>query len=489
MIAHMSRKILAIDIRSTGISALLIHNTFKGNRIDAFRFFAFEDQAMTGEEAVDDFKRAVATLASEWDVNDAECTISLPPEKISYRNLSVPFTDPRKIRQILPFEIESVLPFPVDELTIDFEKTGRTDPTGIYVAAVRTSDMESVVETLKNQGITPQSIAPGGLPAAATFAAFAGDITDFIWIDAATTDITMIAVASGRVHLVRNVQIGTGDPAEKARRLQPHLVQFTAAFEAHFHRDLDPAAVLLSGPELDAEILETVVDNVMGIGVQTTDLLSLPDLSMELSEPGDYVPAIYNNALGLAAAEINGLHLINFLGERSALKRYWEEYKNDILTTGFIAAFVVILVMFHVLLEAYYLQRSIDRINRQIAGTFQSTFPEITRIVDPVQQMRLALQEVREKSTFTVNMDAGVSNMELLNAMSSAIPAGLDVEITRWVRGDNDIIITGNTDTFQTVDEIKGNLERSDSWQAITITSANLDNTTNRIEFRLKIDL
>jgi general secretion pathway protein L len=485
----MSRKILAIDIRHNAISALLIQNTFKGNRIDAFRYIPYEGRAAGSDGAAGDFERAVESLVSEWNIEGAECAISLPPEIISYRNLSVPFTDPRKIRQILPFEIESVLPFPVDELTIDFEKTGRTDPVDIYVAAVRTSDMESVVAALQRCGITPQSIAPGGLPAAVTFAAYGEQTPDFIWIDASTGTITMVAVASSRVHLLRNVQIGHGDPVEKARLLQPHLVQFTAAFEACFHRDFEPAAVLLSGSEVDRETLAALADNILGLAVRPADLLGLSDLNMTLSEPGDYTPAKYNGALGLAAAEINGLHLINFLGERSALKRYWEEYKNNILTSGFIAVMVFFLVMFHVLLDAYYLQRSVDRINSQIVATFQTAFPEISRIVDPVQQMRLALQEVREKSTFAVNLEADISNMELLNEMSRSIPAGLDVEITRWVRGDVDIIITGNTDTFQTVDEIKGSLENSSLWQVITIASANMNNTTNRIEFRLKIDL
>lgn len=485
----MSRKILALDFRHAGVSALLVRNTFKGNRIESFRHIPFESDNPADDDAIGPVERAIETLVSEIDVKDAECTISLPPEKISYRNLSVPFGDRRKIRQILPFEIESILPFPVDELTIDFEKTGRSDPTDIYVAAVRTSDMEAIEETLKKHGLVPQSIVPGALPAAVTFAAFSGDLTDFIWLDADLSDITMIAVSSGRVHIVRTIRVGAGDPVEKARRFQPHLVQFMAVFESCFHVDFEPAAVVLSGAALDPDMLESVVDRVMGIPLKPVDLMALSGLNIVLSDPGDYKPELYNGALGLAAAEINAFRLINFRGERSALKRYWEEYKNEILTTGFIAAFVVILVMFQVLLEAYYLQRSVDRINRQIVATFQSTFPEITRIVDPVRQMRLALQEVEEKSTFTVNMDAGVSNIELLKKMSLAVPAGLDVEITRLVRGDEDIIITGNTDTFQTVDEIKGNLEKSQIWKAITIASANLDKTSSRVEFRLKIDL
>ena len=486
----MSRKILALDIRHEGVSALVVQNTFKGNRIEWFRHVRFEDQDTAAEGSQNALGRAIETIVSELDINSMECTVSLPPDKVSYRNLSVPFADRRKIKQILPFEIESVMPFPIEELTIDFEKTGHADPTDIYVAAVRTSYMETVAETLKTHGIVAQSIAPGALPAAVTVAALSSaEMTDFIWIDADSSDITMIAVSSGRVHLIRTIRAGAGDPVERAQRCQPHIVQFLAAFESCFHTDFEPAAVFLSGGGIDPEQLETVIETAIGVSVKTADLRTFSGMNLTVSEPGEYRPELYNGALGLIAAEINGYRLINFRGERSALKRYWEEYKNDILTTGFIATFVVIIVMFQVLLEAYYLQRSVDRVNRQIVAVFQSTFPEITRIVDPEQQMRLALQEVREKSTFTGNMDAGISNVELLKEMSLAVSADLDIEITRLVRGDEDMIITGNTDTFQTVDEVKGSLEKSNMWKAITITSANLDNTSNRVEFRLKIDL
>lgn len=485
----MSKKILALDIRDEGLSALLIQNTFKGNQIEWFRHIGFKEQDDDAGKPLNAIDRAIETLLSDIDINNVECMVSLPPNKVSYRNLSVPFTDRRKISQILPFEIESVMPFPIDELTIDFEKTGRGDPADIYVAAIRSSDMETVVEILKTHKIVPQCIAPGALPAAVAVAALSsGEMNDFLWIDADLSDIIMIAVSSGRVHLIRSIRAGSGEPLEKAQRCRPHIVQFLAAFEACFHVDFEPAAVFLSGGGLDPQLLESVIESDMGIKVKTADLREFFDIKLTLSGPEEYKPELYNGALGLIAAEINGYRLINFTGERSALKRYWEDNKNDILTSGFIAAFVVILVMFQVLLEAYYLQKSVDRLNRQIVGVFQSTFPEITRIVDPVQQMRLALQEVREKSTFTGSMDAGISNIEVLKEMSLAIPADLDIEITRMVRGDDDIIITGNTDTFQTVDEVKGRLEKSGMWKSITITSANLDNTSNRVEFRLKID-
>ena len=55
----MSRKILALDIRHEGVSALLVQNTFKGNRIEWFRHVRFEDQDTAVEGPQNALGRAI----------------------------------------------------------------------------------------------------------------------------------------------------------------------------------------------------------------------------------------------------------------------------------------------------------------------------------------------------------------------------------------------------------------------------------------------
>jgi type II secretory pathway component PulL len=196
-----------------------------------------------------------------------------------------------------------------------------------------------------------------------------------------------------------------------------------------------------------------------------------------------------NNALSLTAVEILGLRTINFYGERSIVKKYWEEYKNDFIKTGLIAAFVFVLAMFNVLFEAHFLQKEVNQLNRQIAFIFQSTFPEVTKIVDPVQQMIAAVGQEREKNMFTGEIDEEILNIDIINEISSRIPKEQDVEITNFVRGDDSLVISGNTDTFNNVDDIKGRLENAEIIKNVTISSANLEKSSNRIQFKLKIEL
>ena len=90
---------------------------------------------------------------------------------------------------------------------------------------------------------------------------------------------------------------------------------------------------------------------------------------------------------------------------------------------------------------------------------------------------------------FSGKIDQEVMNIDILNEISSRIPAELDVELTNFVRGEDNLVISGHTDSFNNVDDMKSRLEQSEILKNITINAANLEKSTNRIQFKLKIDL
>jgi general secretion pathway protein L len=71
-----------------------------------------------GDEGI---KAALQTLVETLKPAGATCVLGIPTTLVSFRNLSVPFHDLKKIRQILPFELEPSLPVPVEDLIFDFE--------------------------------------------------------------------------------------------------------------------------------------------------------------------------------------------------------------------------------------------------------------------------------------------------------------------------------------------------------------------------------
>jgi Tfp pilus assembly protein PilN len=63
----------------------------------------------------------------------------------------------------------------------------------------------------------------------------------------------------------------------------------------------------------------------------------------------------------------------------------------------------------------------------------------------------------------------------------------LNVHITSMVIDPDTVRISGYTDTFNTVDNIKNGLESSASFSDATISSANLDRTGKRVKFEIKL--
>jgi len=57
------------------------------------------------------------------------------------------------------------------------------------------------------------------------------------------------------------------------------------------------------------------------------------------------------------------------------------------------------------------------------------------------------------------------------------------------VFGFEDLMIVGNTDTFNSVNKIKSKLEQADFFKKVIIGSANIDKAENRVRFKLQIKL
>ncbi len=83
---------------------------------------------------------------------------------------------------------------------------------------------------------------------------------------------------------------------------------------------------------------------------------------------------------------------------------------------------------------------------------------------------------------------ARVRVIDVLDALSQQIPSSIDVDISRMVVGIDNVVLSGNTDTFNTVDDMKGRLENAEIFSDVTISSADLEKSGKRVRFKLKLD-
>ena len=111
----MTINILGVDFRKDSVYAVQIRGSYNGIWVGAHAHVFLERP----EDLEKGLASCLETISGQTNL-PAVCVAALPSDQFFYRNIVSPFTDPRKIDQMLPYELEQSLPVPADELIIDF---------------------------------------------------------------------------------------------------------------------------------------------------------------------------------------------------------------------------------------------------------------------------------------------------------------------------------------------------------------------------------
>ena len=486
----MSKKILGLDIRHNAVSAVLVRNSIKGNSIEAHMHVSLSDQNEADRSITD----LIEMIVKKIDLSGCICVAAIPADLISYRNIQVPFAEQKKIRQILPFELESMLPFPVDDLIIDFHSfkvPDQDDRTDIIAAFVEKKRIDSYLDILASFNIQPKLVTAGSYPLAVCMAGLSDTAENWLFIDIDSRENTLIGVASGQICIIRSLPAGSV-ASSMTESICTDIQRTLSAFEEISLLDFNPDRIFITGGGIESSNLERDMSDIsqrLGYPVQGIDLIHKTDIILKRDLKKPWNPGRMDNALALALIEIEGFNSLNFRKGPFMEKKFWAENKRMLIKTGILTAFVLLLGFFYFMTDFYYMKKKIDHLDNQIIEIFKTALPEVKTIVDPLHQMRIELKEVKKKSVFSAETKKNIKTIDILEQISRLIPEEIETNFTRLVIGAESVLITGDTDTFNAVDDMKNKLEQAALFTKVTISSANMEKSGNRVRFKLKIRL
>ena len=96
---------------------------------------------------------------------------------------------------------------------------------------------------------------------------------------------------------------------------------------------------------------------------------------------------------------------------------------------------------------------------------------------------------MKKTSASIPSVSTGRSTLDLLKDISERIPVTQDVLITSLSIDQETIRFSGETDTFNTVDSIKSELETSPYFDTVTISSAKLDRDGKKVQFEIRLNI
>jgi len=221
-------------------------------------------------------RKAVGRVLSEAERAPDRIVAALDGEAASLRLLDLPLGVEKKIAEVLPGELEAVLPFDIDEAVVDFQVVGRDDTTiQLMAVAAPRNNVAARLRQLQEVGADPRELAVG----AAVFDGLGGLIGEslegrtvlIIDVGAHATDFAVLT--NGRCTFARTVSGGV-DLVESGKRglLGSALQRTLATYRAQ--RAEDPSLILLSGETAPMESARQWLSEQLGIECGTVPLPS-----------------------------------------------------------------------------------------------------------------------------------------------------------------------------------------------------------------------
>jgi hypothetical protein len=311
---------------------------------------------------------------------------------------------------------------------------------------------------------------------------------DRLVLEIGNASSSLFIVSGGRLQLIRSFP--TPVVADNRAGMLGAFIQRTlSAYDEISQTEFQPLDIVVTGSGLNGAGLDRDVSEVLDIPVNRLNFADRLNIQIDSENTKPWDPALMDNALALALMAIEGIKGLNFHKGQFAAKKLFVKHKKNWIKTGLLAAAVLALLFFSAIMENYTLNRKLDHIDQQITSVFKATFPAVKRIVDPHREMQINVQEAKKSAVNQSTAGPHIRSIDIINSISQNIPDGIEVDVTRMVISPETVLISGNTDDFKSVDDIKGKLEQVEYFKKVTISSTNLDRSGKEVRFVLKVEL
>ena len=299
-------RILGLDIDRDSLRGVLIKTAFKRTEIEGFVQVPLSMKE--GPERLPELHAGLAELLRAIGKPPDIVHTALDGEQASLRVVELPLAAAKRAAEVLPFELESMLPFEVTDAVIDYQSIDTKDgEMRLLAAAALRERVREHLALFQDSPLEPRELAVGaaaldGLRALCPELA----IGQHIVLELDNGESNFCALARGRTTFARTLSIGAAALPEGELLFYSAVRQTLAAYRATGAEP--PERIYLGGQGPLEDIAEELARQT---GV-TVELLSLPRTEKE----GTPLPLPFTRAAALAGRGLSPGKRINLrIGE------------------------------------------------------------------------------------------------------------------------------------------------------------------------------
>lgn len=471
----MPQTVLALEFDATELKAAVVEVAFRDHRILGL----YREPVVTdGSSIAEQLQRFIAkhSLPTQSTVLSA-----LPGESATWRRLALPFRDRKRLDQTIPFELESQVPFGLEEVITDYHVLRRVgDGSEVLAALVGREDLQIHLHTLEEAGLDPKFVDIAPLSALnALDLAQKERPPSFVFIAGGGRRLIVALFRDGALAGVRTVLIPCGPPVPGEQDAPaPTAEEIVAGLVTEIRWTLN---AMNEGP-LEARMPCWFWGD--GEGAPLLAQAIGRDLNLEVSEfaegPSRRLPQPLNESvgafvvpLGLALREVNAGSAIgvNLRRGEFAYHRMQDELRAALWRTAGLAAVVLMMIVGHTYAEHERLLARDQVLRAELSKVLEATLPDARPNADPVGFLRGIIDAENRKLGMlgdVVPID-GATAIDALRELAVAVPPELKIDIDEFTMDTGQIRIRATSDSYETVDALKQRVEERGYFAAVEV--------------------
>ena len=425
-----------------------------------------------GADNFDSWKQAIDRLRdSEVDLDNA--VIGIPDSVIYRKHLSFPFTNRKRIMEILNSELDGEIPLSIDTVVADFI-AGLSVGSGLDGTAMA-CDRNTLSRFLEiiGRGTRLKSVQTGSVGLAV--ASIRGGMVDGVAVHCGPGDAVLVEFRSSKVKAIKRLAL-TEDGERNARLIVEGIRQHT----------VNDDKVYVGCAGLTDQVMNGLTDE------GTLRIKTLSDLEIVQSAVGvDADPVHHVSAIGLALGGLGTSESLPFDLRQGSFKQVapLAGLKGPIMRTSALLLILGFLGVTSLVTGLNQARGEYQNYKSQLELEFKGLFPGSKRIDgQETAQIKGKLDDLKRKMADLSGLE-GRGALSILAGLSADIPEDVPLKLDELSYDSKKLRFEGSVSSFDAVDRIKGALDSEPLFTDVQVQNARVGANINKVTFRLQMEV
>jgi general secretion pathway protein L len=497
----MNKQILGLDINASFLAAVVLDLRGKERHIVSCASIEHGPERSLAE--------SISLLLEKISWKGGSCACGISPAPLSIRNLAIPFADRKKISQVLSFELEDQLIAPVTRHIIEYVRTGEAGGTSnILVAAVEKEWQAGLFAAFDENDIDPVVLGISIASLAEQSLQISKADVDTIFLDAGLQGMNLLLSRNGEIVFLRRLaypELMVTDPPFNIKGDRAEIVDVPEARESFRHIcgdirrslgfftlesgiDFTPRKIVITGKLGLLDEVRNTIESELDAPVAMSNLREEAGILLSPAAGEHWQPVVHDRALALALEGRQKRHRINFRKEEFARSQMLFTSRGRLLAAALAAALFLGMGLAYLAYDYHTLKTRYDELGGRMRSVFLETFPERTRVRDPLLEMQASIRNIQAPSVAIPVFTGSKRSLDILADISGRVPQNIQIQVSRLVIDQESVQVKGTTNTFNNVNIIQNNLRRSTLFRDVDIISAAADKDSRMIRFELRLE-